>query len=264
MRTNQDEVFLLGTSGAKSYKERDNTFLGITSGEESFMIDCAGSPVTKAEKADFPWFSLSTVFISHFHPDHFYGLPSLIHNMRLHQREDELLVGCPSGEAGRLKDLFQVFQLFDKSEYFPYQIREYEPGKISKISESDRVKIESFPVSHGMPAFGFRVKFKGSKKTLVYSSDTAPSKLLSQAAKDADILIHESSFLDDESDFAALTNHSTAGQAARLAESIGVKRLLLVHFYRKNENEMAHFLEEATKYYSGPVMIGEELQGVKI
>jgi ribonuclease Z len=66
-------------------------------------------------------------------------------------------------------------------------------------------------------------------RKIVISGDTAPCEALAIAAHEADLLVHEATFLDAEADRAAETNHSTARQAAELARGAEVRLLALTH-----------------------------------
>lgn len=66
-------------------------------------------------------------------------------------------------------------------------------------------------------------------RRLVVTGDTAPCMATLEAAADADLLVHEATFTEEDADRAAQTGHSTAGQAAALADEAAVGMLALTH-----------------------------------
>ena len=81
-----------------------------------------------------------------------------------------------------------------------------------------------------------------------YCSDTVFDESLAEHIRGADLLYHESTFTEDLADKAAMTKHSTAAQAARLAALAGVKQLLLGH-YSSRFGDLSPLLEEAGKLF---------------
>ncbi|GEN07410.1 RNAse Z [Myxococcus fulvus] len=89
-------------------------------------------------------------------------------------------------------------------------------------------------------------------RKLVISGDTRPCAAVVKAAQDADLLIHESTFSDDEQARALETHHSTAREAARVAREAGARRLVLTHLSSRHDTDPAKLLTQAREEYKGP------------
>ncbi len=88
-------------------------------------------------------------------------------------------------------------------------------------------------------------------RTVVLSGDTAPSPATVAAAADAELLIHDASFAEEDAQRAAETGHSTVGQAAAVAREAHVKMLALVHV--SSRYHVGKVLEEARGVYETTV-----------
>nr|WP_315171981.1 ribonuclease Z [uncultured Flavobacterium sp.] len=90
-------------------------------------------------------------------------------------------------------------------------------------------------------------------KSYAFCSDTAYSEAIIPIIKDADLLYHEATFLESESQLAKKTMHSTATQAAIIASKSNVKSLLLGHYSTRYEN-IDLFKDEALSIFSNVLL----------
>jgi len=93
-------------------------------------------------------------------------------------------------------------------------------------------------------------------KSYAFCSDTAYFPKIIAQIKEVTVLYHESTFLESESDLATKTKHSTASQAAKIAESAGVKSLILGHYSTRYDG-LQPFKEEAEVYFK-PVLLADD------
>jgi ribonuclease Z len=88
-------------------------------------------------------------------------------------------------------------------------------------------------------------------RKLVISGDTRPCAALVEASAGADLLVHESTFSDDEQERAVETRHSTAREAGKVAREAKVKRLILTHLSSRHDVDFKPLLEQAKQEYAG-------------
>ena len=74
-------------------------------------------------------------------------------------------------------------------------------------------------------------------RSYAYCSDTRPCPNICEYLKDVDLLYHEATFAESEKERAKITHHSTAKEAAEIAQKAGVKKLLIGHFSSRYESE---------------------------
>ena len=250
-----------GTSGAIPSPARDNTALAFYSPGEVVLVDCSGSPYQKILKAGLDPMRVSSLVVTHRHVDHLYGLPSLVHNMDLAGRRTALHVYALAATMPFLRGFMDLFPLEEK---MPYRIELHEvpPQEGYEILEAKGFRIRSAPVVHGAPNIALRVEFDAPSErgAVVYSSDTSPCPSLIALARDADVLIHEATFLHRDAVRAKADGHTTGVQAGEVAAQAGVKRLILCHFVADLHDRVEELRREAQQTYGGPVEIPEEFR----
>ncbi len=258
-------IFFAGTAGSVPTARRGMPAILVRRGGERILFDC-GEGTQRQLVGSVGLADLGAIFLTHFHTDHWLGLPGLLKTFDLRGREQPLAIHGPPG----LRELL-VFALraFGRVR-FELQLVELEP---SQVLEYDGYKIVPVQVAHRGPAYGY-VLFEDERpgtfdpdaaerlgltpgpefgrlqrgetvkgvvpeqvlgpprpgRKIVISGDTMPCEALRIAAHGADVLVHEATFAREESERAAETGHSTAAQAAELAREAEVTMLALTHF----------------------------------
>ena len=100
-------------------------------------------------------------------------------------------------------------------------------------------------------------------RKVVITGDTRPCAATIDAARGADLLVHEATFGDEEAARAVETGHSTAREAAEVAREAGVDRLLLVHFSARYSRDAGELGKEARECFERTV-VGKDGMEIEI
>ena len=257
-------LFFVGTAGSVPTARRGLPALLLRRGADRILFDC-GEGTQRQLLRSVGLMDLTDVFITHFHADHWLGLPGMLKTFDLRARERPLTIYGPPGLARLLGALRHVWGGIG------YHVEIVELADDEQV-ERDEYVIEPFPVDHRGVAYGYAVieddrpgRFDAalaerlgvtpgpdfgrlqrgevvggvrpeqvigedrSGRKLVISGDTAPSDVLVEVAYRADLLVHEATFTQEEAERARETQHSTAAQAAKAAQEAEVRLLALVH-----------------------------------
>ena len=258
-------VFFAGTAASVPTARRGMPALLVRRGGDRLLFDC-GEGTQRQLVATLGLADLDDVFLTHYHADHWLGLPGLLKTFDLRAREKPLRIHGPRG----LRELLVLVGRAVGRVKFELQLSELEPGQ--EVAR-DGYRIAPFPVAHRGAAVGY-VLFEDERpgvfdpgaavrlglvpgpefgrvqrgetirgvtpgqvlgpprpgRKLVISGDTGPSETLRVASFRADLLIHEATFAEEERLRAAETGHSTAAQAAEVARDAEAAMLALTHF----------------------------------
>lgn len=123
----------------------------------------------------------------------------------------------------------------------------------AKLANGEKVKINGKTFTE-KDVMNYKKRREGRK--IVFVSDTLPIKETIEESKNAELLVHESTFLDKQKDKAKESMHSTALNAAGIAKKAKVKKLALFHFSARNTNS-EEILLEAQKEFKETIIPNE-------
>ena len=142
------DVLFLGTSGSMPTARRAPTALLVRRGGERLLFDCAEGTQRQLLRSGVGLIELREIFLTHYHADHFLGLPGMMKTFALRGRAVPLDIYGPPG----LKNLFTVLRrIFGKLTY-PVSLNELGPGDILERGDYNLV---AFPVAHGVSSVGY-------------------------------------------------------------------------------------------------------------
>lgn len=261
------KVTPLGTVAPYCKDDKNCPGFLIENESQKYLIDC-GNGVTSLMHFPEDLENLN-VIISHLHPDHYGDLSSLAQTVLVYKR------------LGLYKDLFLSVYVPDNDSYTvtehsldsdgwgisnevtkhlpdyeyikhleknnPIHVRGYNSLNI----DNNDVKITSLRVPHDLSSNAIKLLIDGF--TIVYSSDTGTKNDLRHFAKDADLFICESTFLQGQ--YRQTDSHLYANEAAEIARDANVKTLMLTHFWP--EIDKKEYKKEAEKVFKNTIVAEE-------
>jgi len=145
----QLEITFLGTGGSWPTVKRNVSAIAIKRGGEILLFDCGEGTQRQIQKSKLSYMQISKIFITHYHGDHFLGLPGLIQTMQLNDREEPLYIYGPRG----LRKL--VSQILSLGYFTPtYEIVATELDDNCSIKFEGYI-IKTLKVYHNVPTFAY-------------------------------------------------------------------------------------------------------------
>ncbi|BDC36303.1 MAG: ribonuclease Z [Candidatus Methanoliparum thermophilum] len=162
------EIIFLGTGGAIPTPKKNTAAVMIKYGGNKILFDCGeGTQRQMAIAKTGINKGLNQIFISHFHGDHFIGLPGLIQTMNFNGRKEDLFVYGPRHTKKFLTTVKDMGYC-----KFNFDIIGYELRNGDRI-EGDGYSITAFDTDHNVPSLGYI--FQENKRAGRFNVDAAIS-----------------------------------------------------------------------------------------
>ncbi len=291
------QLTFLGTGGGLPSPKRGVSAIAVQIGREIVLFDCGEGTQRQFMLSSNSYMKVNKIFITHFHGDHFLGLPGLLQSMNFNGRTKPLQIYGPEGMIGIVRSCVQLgyfdpgFPIYAgelahndvvdfgpfkvtaimadhsvpalayvleekerKGRFLPNKAKEYgikEGPMFSHLQEGQSVKVGSRTITPDM-VMGF--PRRGRK--IVFSGDTRPMETIIKASHEADVLIHEATMDESLEEGAHQYGHSTAKDAASLADKANVGMLYLTHI--SNRYEDGQILEAEAKRIFPRTRIAED------
>ncbi len=284
------DLVFLGTGGSVPTARRSTACLLARVGGDRILFDCGEGSQRQMQRST-GLVQVDAIYVTHLHADHYLGIPGLLKTYDLNGRERPLRIIGPPGLADLVRALRRIFgriayelevvelEAGAAVRHEGYEVRPFavehrmtahgyalvedeRPGRFDP-EEARRLGVAPGPdfkrLQEGEAVAGEGGEVRPEQvmgaaragRKLVVSGDTAPCEMTGIAAHDAQLLVHDASFADEEAQRARETGHSTARQAATLAASAGVAMLALVHI--SSRYDVRAVLAEAREELPGAV-----------
>lgn len=280
------EITILGSSGSSPAKDRNLPSVALRREGDVFLFDCGEGTQMQMIKYGINAYRIKAIFVSHSHGDHIIGIAGLVRTLAMSNRDKPLGIFVPKGQEKIIKALVMfdkamigydiniigigkglaytgkdfrisafrlnhtinalgyIFQENDKKNFIMERCKKLgiEGRMFSELQKKGRIKLGK-RIIYAKDLVDIR-----PGKKIVYAMDTRPTAETVKAAKDADLLIHESSYTEEFGRLARERKHSTALEAAEIAKKANVKRLVLTHISTRFKTAKP-LIDEARKVF---------------
>ncbi len=274
-------VTFLGTSASIPTLKRNHSSIFIQYKKENILIDCGENTQIQLKKAKISPNKINRILLTHWHGDHVLGLPGLLQTLSTNNYLSTLEIYGPKGIKKKIEGLLDIYNIQLNLNIIETSSKIYEDDGILisaspmkhtsncnaysfTIKEKRRIdkkklkslKLENSPllkkISEGKDVTINNKKIKASSLTYLEKPrkfsvilDSAYNQNAVKFVKNSDVLICESTFLEEEKDKAKERLHLTAKQAAMIAKKSKSSQLILTHISERYEASPELILNEA-------------------
>ncbi len=253
------EVLFLGVSAAIPMPGQTNASYILRTGKTCILIDCGPAIMQQLAAVGLSPAEITHLYFTHRHGDHALGYPMLMLWWSIYHPRDIALPTVVASEQ-TLKTLDELVYLA----FGPNTASDVAPATHIALPQADTsvqltpdLRLRAIPMRHHdyAPVLGARFEVDGH--AFAFTGDTMPTDAVIPLARDADLLVHDSTYsVTLNPDHAqGADGHSTAQIAARNAAAANAKHLALIHIDARYQGQEPVFLKEAQREFAGQVSI---------
>jgi len=274
------QITLLGTGCPVVHTERYGPAQVVRHGGNAVLVDCGSGVTQRLVAAGLTGRDLDAVFLTHLHSDHIVDLFQLILSSWHQGRDRPQRIFGPRGTRAYIDGLMELWlpeleqriahERRPSTDALEAEVTELQAGQSIPVGD---VTVEVVEVDHKpvKQAFGFVLRAAG--ETLAISGDTRRCDALIEAARGADVLVHEvfvhrempviEGVRSAETVANVASYHTLSSVVGKIATEAEAGCLLLTHFVPPSCDRDA-LLAEVGRDFSGPVIVGEDLLTVDL
>ena len=195
------EVVFVGTSDAFGAGGRRQSAVLVRASGGTLLVDCGTTTSTGLNQLGIDRDEIDTIVVSHFHGDHFGGIPILLlAAVYEDQRKRPLRIAGPPGVEARVRQLAQsmCYAIEERAFGFPLEFQEFRAGERVDLGPA---RLEAFEVYHAPHTEPHGLALESGEHRIVYSGDTGWFDELPRRVGEADLFICECTYHSHDYEF---------------------------------------------------------------
>lgn len=293
------ELVVLGTASQVPTRHRNHNGYLLRWDGEGILFDPGEGAQRQMLRAGVAAHDIDRICVTHFHGDHSLGLAGVIQRINLDRVPHPVTAHYPrSGQ--RFFDRLRYATAY----YETVEIAEAPVDTDGPTAGTDAYTLEARRLDHSVESYGYRLVEPDGRRMLperlaahgvtgpdvgllqregelrgvrledvsevrrgqrfAFVMDTRLCDAVYELADGCDLLVIESTFLDEDEELAADFGHLTAGQAGRVARDAGVRHLVLTHFSQRYPDPGEFGRQARASGFEGDITVAEDLQRIPV
>ncbi|MBY8877696.1 ribonuclease Z [Actinacidiphila acidipaludis] len=293
------ELVVLGTASQVPTRQRNHNGYVLRWDDEGILFDPGEGSQRQMLYAGVSAHDLTRICVTHFHGDHALGLAGVIQRINLDRVPHPVTAHYPAGGQGYFDRLRYASAYYETAD-----LREQPVAGDGDLAVTPAFTLSAARLSHPVESFGYRLTEPDGRRLLperlaahgitgpdigrlqregtlggvsldevsatrrgqrfAFVMDTRLCDAVHELAADCDLLVVESTFLDEDARLAAEHGHLTAGQAGAVARDGGVRHLVLTHFSQRYTDPDLFAAEARAAGFTGELTVAEDLMRIPV